>query len=84
MQHLEKTKQKRNHDDTSAYRLSGGGTVFCVAMPPNQFQHAQYERRALPDDVVGLTAELHEAVQPLRLLAATSDEVLHLGCEDEG
>lgn len=62
---------------------SDGGMVFCVVMPPNQFQHAEYERRPLPDDVVGLTAELHKAVQPLRLLAAAGDEVLHLRREDE-
>lgn len=80
VQHL---KNNKNTHDTAAYRLSGGATVLCVVMPSNQFQHAEYECRALPDDVVGLTAELHEAVQPLRLLAATRDEVLHLGREDE-
>lgn len=77
VQHLKKTKQTR------VTRQLISVQVVRVAMPPHQFQHAEYERRALPDDVVGLTAELHEAVQPLRLLAATRDEVLHLGREDE-
>lgn len=43
-----------------------------------QFQQAQHQRRALSDDVVGLTAELHKAVQALGLLPPTGDEMLHL------
>lgn len=80
VQHL---KKKQTPMITLKLIPSDGGMVFCVVMPPNQFQHAEYERRPLPDDVVGLTAELHKAVQPLRLLAAAGDEVLHLRREDE-
>lgn len=77
VQHL-KTNQTAMTQRLISVQTAGGS--FATS---NQFQHAEYERRALPDDVVGLAAELHEAVQPLRLLAATRDEVLHLRREDE-
>ena len=49
-----------------------------------QLQQAEYQCRAPSDYVVSFTAELHKAMQALRLLPSTCDEVLHLGREDEG
>lgn len=48
-----------------------------------QLQQAEYQCRALSDDVVSFTAELHKAMQALRLLPPACDEVLHLRCKDE-
>lgn len=55
----------------------------CLKKKPYQLQQAEYQSRAPPDYVIGFAAELHKAMQTLRLLPPACDEVLHLRCENE-
>lgn len=49
----------------------------------HQLQQAEYQGRAPSDYIISFTANLHKAVQALRLLSPACDEVLHLRSKDE-
>lgn len=51
---------------------------------PHQLQQREHQSGASAQTVVRVTAQLHEAVEALRILAAARDEALHLWREDEG
>lgn len=66
------------------YISYSGRSFLCASLLSYQLQQAQYQSRTLSDYVISFTAELHEAVQTLRLLPPACDEVLHLRCENKG
>lgn len=49
----------------------------------HQLQQAHEELGVFPDDVVGLAAEINEALETLRIPASFREKVVHLRGEDE-
>lgn len=57
---------------------------MCVCVCTHQAQQVEEQVRVLPDQVVRLAAEVHEAVEAARRFVSSVDDVRHVGGEHEG